>query len=69
MYNLLYVANFVFMGAYADLSSCQNALYEIYATKMNIPGQRNPELDKVIQLQLKVDKSFVCVPVKKIDNK
>jgi hypothetical protein len=53
------------MGTYADLPSCQNALYEIYATKMNVPGQRNPELDKVIQLQLKVDKSFVCVPMKK----
>lgn len=66
MYNLLYIANFVFMGTYADLPSCQNALYEIYATKMNIPGQRNPELDKVIQLQLKVDRSFVCVPMKKV---
>lgn len=66
MYNLLYIANFVFMGTYADLPSCQNALYEIYATKMNIPGQRNPELDKVIQTQLKLDKSFVCVPVKKV---
>jgi hypothetical protein len=66
MYNLLYIANFVFMGTYADLPSCQNALYEIYATKMNIPGQRNPELDKVIQSQLKLEKSFVCVPVKKI---
>jgi len=66
MYNLLYIANFVFMGTYADLPSCQNALYEIYATKMNIPGQRNPELDKVIQSQLKLDKSFVCVPMKKI---
>lgn len=66
MYNLLYIANFVFMGTYADLPSCQNALYEIYATKMNIPGQRNPELDKVIQNQLKLDKSFVCVPVKKV---
>ena len=66
MYNLLYIANFVFMGTYADLPSCQNALYEIYATKMNIPGQRNPELDKVIQNQLKLDKSFVCVSVKKV---
>jgi len=54
------------MGTYADLPSCQNALYEIYATRMNAPGQRNPELDKIIQNQLKVEKSFVCVPVKKI---
>ena len=66
MYTLLYIANFAFMGTYADLPSCQNALYEIYATRMNVPGQRNPEFDQVIQLQLKLEKSFVCVPVKKI---
>jgi hypothetical protein len=65
MYNLLYIANFVFMGTYADLPSCQNALYEIYATKMNVPGQRSPEIEKTIQTQMKFEKSFVCVPVKK----
>ena len=53
------------MGTYADLPSCQNALYEIYATRMNIPGQRSPEIDKAIQTQMKFEKSFVCVPVKK----
>ena len=53
------------MGTYADLPSCQNALYEIYATRMNVPGQRNPEIDKTIQNNLKFEKSFVCVPVKK----
>ena len=65
MYNLLYIANFVFLGTYADLPSCQNALYEIYATRMNPAGQRLPEIDKNIQNNLKFDKSFVCVPVKK----
>ena len=65
MYNLLYIANFVFMGTYADLPSCQNALYEIYATRMNPAGQRLPEIDKNIQNNLKFEKSFVCVPVKK----
>jgi hypothetical protein len=65
MYNLLYIANFVFMGTYADLPSCQNALYEIYATKANSPGQRSPDIDKAIQTQMKFEKSFVCVPVKK----
>ena len=65
MYNLLYIANFVFMGAYADMPSCQNALYEIYATRMNAPGQRNADIDKAIQQILKFEKSFVCVPVKK----
>ena len=66
MYTLLYIANFVFMGTYADLASCQNALYEIYATRQNAPGQRSPEIDKAIQIQLKFEKSFVCVPMKKI---
>jgi hypothetical protein len=53
------------MGTYADLASCQNALYEIYATRQNSPGQRSPEIDKAIQIQLKFEKSFVCVPMKK----
>ena len=65
MYNLLFIANFAFMGTYADLPSCQNALYEIYATRMNPAGQRLPEIDKNIQNNLKFEKSFVCVPVKK----
>ena len=65
MYNLLYIANFIFMGTYADLPSCQNALYEIYATRMNIPGQRNSELEKIIQKQMELNKEFLCVPVKK----
>jgi len=53
------------MGTYADLPSCQNALYEIYATRMNIPGQRNSELEKIIQKQMELNKEFLCVPVKK----
>ena len=65
MFTLLFISNFAFMGTYADLPSCQNALYEIYATRMNAPGQRDPETDKNIQKLLKVEKSFVCVPVKK----
>jgi hypothetical protein len=65
MFTLLFISNFAFMGTYADLRSCQNALYEIYATRMNAPGQRDPEIDKSIQKILKTEKSFVCVPVNK----
>lgn len=65
MFTLLIISNFAFMGTYADLPSCQNALYEIYATRMNAVGQRTPEIDKIIQTQLKFEKSFICVPVKK----
>jgi hypothetical protein len=54
-----------FLGNYNDLPSCQNAIHEIYATKLNVPGQRNPELEKVIQIQMDLKKEFVCIPVKK----
>jgi len=67
MYTLIYVANFVFLGTYADLNSCQNALHEIYATRLNAPGQRNPEVEKSIQIHMKNNTNFVCVPVKKVD--
>ena len=54
-----------FLGNYNDLPSCQNAIHEIYATRLNVPGQRNPELEKVIQIQMDLKKEFVCIPVKK----
>ena len=54
-----------FLGNYNDLPSCQNAIHEIYATRLNVPGQRNSELEKVIQIQMDLKKEFVCIPVKK----
>jgi hypothetical protein len=54
-----------FLGNYNDLPSCQNAIHEIYATRLNVPGQRNPELEKSIQIQMDLRKEFVCIPVKK----
>jgi len=54
-----------FLGNYNDLPSCQNAIHEIYSTRLNVPGQRNPELEKSIQIQMDLKKEFVCVPVKK----
>ena len=65
MHTLLFLTNMAFLGTYADLASCQNAMYEIYATRINIPGQRDSEVDKNIQKILKVEKSLVCIPVKK----
>ena len=67
MYTLIFVTNFVFLGTYADLKSCQNAFYEIYATRMNAPGQRDPALEPVIQNKLKYSNAFACIPVKKVD--
>ena len=54
-----------FLGNYNDLPSCQNAIHEIYATRLNIPGQRLPELEKVIQMQMDSKKEFLCIPLKK----
>ena len=54
-----------FLGNYNDLPSCQNAIHEIYATRLNIPNQRNPDLEKSIQIQMDLKKEFVCIPVKK----
>ena len=71
MYNLLAMVMVAqapltfFLGNYNDLPSCQNAIHEIYATRLNVPGQRNPELEKVIQIQMDLKKEFVCIPVKK----
>lgn len=71
MYNLLamvWVAQAsltFFLGNYNDLPSCQNAIHEIYATRLNVPGQRNSDLEKSIQIQMELKKEFVCVPVKK----
>jgi hypothetical protein len=67
MYTLIFVTNFVFLGTYADLKSCENALYEIYATRTNVPGQRDPALEPVIQSKLKNSNAFACIPVKKVD--
>jgi len=67
MYTLIFVTNFVFLGTYADLKSCENALYEIHATRTNVPGQRDPALEPVIQSKLKYSNSFACIPVKKVD--
>ena len=54
-----------FLGNYNDLPSCQNAIHEIYATRLNAAGQRNPEFEKTIQLYMATKTEFLCVPVKK----
>jgi len=71
MYNLLYMVMVAqsqmtfFLGSYNDLNSCQNAIHEIYATRLNLPNQRNPDLEKIIQKQMELSREFVCIPVKK----
>jgi hypothetical protein len=71
MYNLIYMVVVAqapltfFLGNYNDLPSCQNAIHEIYATRLNVPNQRNPDLEKSIQIQMDLKREFVCIPVKK----
>ena len=71
MYNLLAMVMVAqapltfFLGNYNDLPSCQNAIREIYATRLNVPGQRNLDLEKSIQIQMDLKKEFICIPVKK----
>jgi hypothetical protein len=65
MYTLVFVTNFVFLGTYANLDSCQNAIYEIHATRMNVAGQRDPSLEPLIRDKIKNSNAFACIPVKK----
>lgn len=44
-----------------SLASCQNAVREIYAQKINPPGQRLKELEQTIDLQVKTSKEYLCV--------
>lgn len=65
MYTLIFVTNFVFLGTFANLESCQNALYEIHATRMNLPGQRDPAMEPIIRTKIQNSNAFACIPVKK----
>ena len=42
-------------------SACQSAIREIYAQKINPPGQRMKELETTIDLQVKTSKEYLCV--------
>ncbi len=58
-------APYAFLGSYQDLNSCQFAMREIFAVRMNAPGQRDPQFDKAIDMLVKNNREFVCVPNKK----
>jgi len=65
MYTLIFVSSMALLGTYDDLPSCQNAIREIFAQKMNPPGQRLPMLDESINLRVSIQKTHLCVPAKK----
>lgn len=62
LYSLLFILSTpTFLGDYRDLVSCQNAVREIYATRINPPGQRLKELESTIDIQVKNQKEFLCI--------
>jgi SpoVK/Ycf46/Vps4 family AAA+-type ATPase len=65
MYTLVLLANMTLLGTYANMASCQNAMHEIYAVKMNPHGKRLPEVDEAIKARMQYSKDYVCLPVSK----
>lgn len=63
MFTLLFVLNlpYAYLGDYKDQASCNAAIREIYAHRINPPGQRLKELESAIELQVKNGKEFLCV--------
>lgn len=57
----------VFLGTYSDFASCQNAIREIYSMQVNPPNKRLPELEESINFRVSTQKSYVCIPNKKVD--
>ena len=65
MFNLIFITNLAFLGSYADLPSCQNAIKEIFLARANPAGQRLPELNEIVAMRLAIQKEFTCIPSKK----
>ena len=68
MYALIFIligAPPSYLGNYSNLSSCQNAIREIYRTRVTPPGQVLPELEKSITMAMNTKKEFICIPVPK----
>ena len=63
MFVLLFVATipFSYLGDYKDSGTCQAAIREIYAQRINPPGQRLKELTETINLAVANQKEFLCV--------
>lgn len=62
MYTLILVLGSAYMGTYADLPSCQNAIHKIYEMKINPYHIQNPEIKKAIDLTVSLQREYVCIP-------
>jgi hypothetical protein len=65
MFTLVFLANMSLLGTYANMASCQNAMHEIYAIKLNPPGMHMPEVEESIKLRMKYAREYACLPVSK----
>ena len=69
MFNLILVTTQVFLGQYATLDSCNNAIRGIYERQFMpypqlVSEQEKVEIRKVIDLELKWQTKYLCVKVK-----
>lgn len=65
MYTLVFITAMTNLGVYPDIQSCQNAIREIISVQLNPPNQRLKEIEPAIDIKLKYQKVYVCVPEKK----
>lgn len=67
MYTLIFIAlaTPAYLGTYANIESCQNAIREIYLAKSNPPNQRLKEVEESIQIRMGMQKEYICIPSKK----
>lgn len=68
MYNLILIASNLFIGQYATLDNCNNAIRGIYERQMApypelISKKDMVEIQKSIDIQVKFQRKYICVKV------
>jgi len=67
-YILLFVAiaNPAYLGTYSTEQECKGAIRQIYITRMVPPAvQMNASFNEAIEMKLKYQQEFTCVPARK----
>jgi hypothetical protein len=69
VYNLILITTQVFLGQYATLDNCNNAIRGIYERQYMpypqlVSEQEKVEVRKVIDLEIKWQTKYLCVKVK-----
>ena len=68
LYNLIMVTTPMFMGQYASLESCNNAIRAIYEKQLIpnpslIPKNEMANAQKSVDIKFQYQHEYVCVPV------